>query len=459
MTLKPPNIIETDTIVAAATPPGAGGVAVLRLSGSNAREIADRLAGPLPEPRHAVLRSFRDADGRPLDQGLVLRFDAPASFTGEDVIELQGHGSPVVIKALLGAAVALGARRAEPGEFSRRAFMNDRMDLAQAEAIADLVTSGTEQAARAALRSMTGQFSAAVHRLEAELTELRVYVEAAIDFPDEDIDFLADSALSERLDACDHRFAELLDRAHAGRLLHDGLEIVIAGPPNAGKSSLLNQLSGADSAIVTEVAGTTRDVLRERIDLDGLPVEIIDTAGLRESPDRIEAEGIRRARAALERADAVLWVIDAQTHDNNGGLAEAAPGAPDLPEGTPQLMVRNKIDLTGDDAGLRDGVLYLSAATGEGVDALGPALKALMGVDERTLPDTGALSARERHIEALLRSRERFQAGVAAREQSAAGEILAEELRLAADELGDITGRMTSDALLGRIFSSFCIGK
>lgn len=443
-----PSDPATDTIVAPATASGAAGVAILRLSGPNAQSIARRMTGSLPPPRTASLRTFRDAAGDALDRGIVLHYPGPDSYTGEDVIELQGHGGPVIVAALTRAAIELGARHAEPGEFSRRAFLNGRLDLAQAEAVADLVASGTERAARAALRSLTGRFSDAVGDLEAALIELRTHVEAAIDFPEEDIDFLADAALRSRIDGCADRYEVLNGVATTGRLLNDGFQVVIAGRPNAGKSSLLNRLSGEDSAIVTEVAGTTRDVLRETIDLDGLAVELVDTAGLREDPDRIEAEGIRRARRALEQADAVLVVVDA-----------AAPDTADvtLPDGLPRLTIRNKIDLTGEDPGATDGVVRLSAQTGAGLPALRDAIKQLAGFDSEA--GDGALTARQRHLDALAASEAHFNAGVDALEASSAGEILAEELRLATDALGEITGRLSSDDLLGHIFSTFCIGK
>ncbi|HZD52791.1 MAG TPA: tRNA uridine-5-carboxymethylaminomethyl(34) synthesis GTPase MnmE, partial [Woeseiaceae bacterium] len=334
-----------DTIVALATPPGVGGIAVVRISGAEVARIAETLLGRLPEPRHALHGSFRDQHRRLLDRGIALYFPAPHSFTGEDVLELQGHGGPVVVAGLVEAVVELGARRAEPGEFSRRAFLNDRLDLAQAEAIADLVASGSAQAARAALRSLSGEFSKAVESLSEVLTGLRTHVEAAIDFPEEEIDFLSDEALAARLRDTEEAFRALLDRTAAGRVLSDGYRLVIVGRPNAGKSSLLNRLAGQEAAIVTEVAGTTRDILREQIDLDGLIVELVDTAGLRSDPDRIEAEGIRRARQALKSADAVLMIRDASVGSDD------APGE-ELPEGIPVVTVHNKIDLTGAASGL-----------------------------------------------------------------------------------------------------------
>ena len=361
-----------DTIVAAATPPGRGGIGIVRLSGPEAGQILAKMTGPLPEPRYASYREFKDAAGTPVDSGLVLWFPGPDSFTGESVAELHGHGGPVVMSLLIDAAVRLGARRAEPGEFSKRAFLNGRLDLVQAEAIADLIDSGTSQAARAAHRSLSGLFSGAVHVLSEQLIRLRLHVEAAIDFPEEEIDFLADDALQAEIRQCQSAFDELEIKAGAGRLLRDGLQVVIVGRPNAGKSSLLNCLSGQEAAIVAEVAGTTRDILRERIDVGGLSVELVDTAGLRDDPDTIEAEGIRRARKALEAADAVLWIQDASA-------PEPASPEEELPA-VPVLILRNKVDITGEAAGLVSDspmVLNISAKTGEGVDDIRSALKGL----------------------------------------------------------------------------------
>jgi tRNA modification GTPase len=441
-----------DTIVAQATPAGTGGIGVIRLSGARTEDIARRMLGEVPQPRVATYTEFLDAAGDQLDAGIALYFPAPASFTGEAVVELHGHGSPTVMAMLVDAAIELGARRAEPGEFSRRAFLNDKLDLAQAEAIADLVASGTEQAARAALRSLTGAFSGAVNALQDQLTELRTYVEAAIDFPEEEIDFLADDALAARLEDCTRSFAALLASASIGRVLRDGYQVVIVGKPNAGKSSLMNRLSGEDTAIVTEIAGTTRDVLRERINIEGLAVELVDTAGLRNDPDRVEAEGIRRARAAIANADAVLWIQDA-TGEADETIDEK------LPQDIPVTVVRNKIDLSGDPAGLEEGdqpVVNLSAKTGEGLDALRQRIRDLAGF--RDLGE-GAFTARRRHVEALEVAAQHLAAGREALRESRAGELLAEELRLAQQSLGSITGAVSSDDLLGRIFSEFCIGK
>ncbi len=445
---------DVPTIVSAATPPGTGGVAVVRLSGPEAGRIGAAMVGTLPPPREARFRAFRDDSGRRIDEGLVLYFPGPGSFTGEDVLELQGHGGPLLVSLLTRAAVALGARQAEPGEFSKRAFLNGRIDLAQAEAIADLIAAGSEQAARAALRSLDGEFSRAVHALVEALTATRLHVEAAIDFPEEEIDFLGDAALTRRLEDCETRFAALLDNAERGRVLRDGYQVVLVGRPNAGKSSLMNRLSGEDTAIVTEIAGTTRDVLRETLNVDGLLIELVDTAGLRDDPDRVEEEGIRRARQALANADACLWIQDAE--DSDASLDE------DLPENARLTIVRNKIDLCGESAGLTPPsgddppVIAVSAKTGEGIDLLRQHLKAEAGLGDF---GEGVFSARRRHLDALERAHSSFLAGRAALEESRAGELLAEELRLSQERLSEITGEFTPDDLLGRIFSEFCIGK
>jgi tRNA modification GTPase len=441
--------IDPDTIVAPATPPGTGGVAVVRVSGALTERIARSMLGSLPEPRTATYRSFRNAAGERVDAGIALYFPAPASFTGESVLELQGHGGPVLVSMLVEAVVDLGARLAEPGEFSQRAFLNGKLDLVQAEAIADLIGSGTAQAARAALRSMTGRFSDAINALAEKLIRLRLHVEAAIDFPEEEIDLLDDDVLLARIDDCAAAFAVLQEQAGQGRLLIDGFQVVIVGKPNAGKSSLLNLLSGQDAAIVTEVAGTTRDILREQIDIDGLAVELVDTAGLRSDPDRIEAEGIRRAREAVGNADAVLWIQDATD-------PEQAEMREDLPDGLPVTIVHNKIDLSGDAAGVVEGEVYLSAETGAGLDALRQRIRELAGYENL---GEGAFTARRRHIDALRRAALHFETGRTALEETRAGELLAEELRLSQHVLGEITGAFTPDDLLGRIFSEFCIGK
>jgi len=438
-----------DTIVAPATPPGTGGVGIVRVSGDEVERIARALLGSLPEPRTATYRSFRNSSGNRVDTGLALYFPAPASFTGESVLELHGHGGPVVVSLLVDAVLDLGARLAEPGEFSRRAFLNDKLDLVQAEAIADLIGSGTEQAARAALRSLSGAFSRAVDALAEQLIRLRMHVEAAIDFPEEEIDFLSDAVLQARVEECAQAFAILQADAKQGRVLRDGFRVVIVGKPNAGKSSLLNLLSGQEAAIVTEVAGTTRDVLKEQIDIDGLAVELVDTAGLRNDPDRIEAEGIRRAREALASADAVLWIQDVTD------TSQVQPRE-NLPKGVPVTVVHNKIDISGESPGLVGGEVYLSAQTGEGVDSLRRCIRELAGYENQ---GEGAFTARRRHIRALRRAAEHFAAGRKALDETRAGELLAEELRLSQQALGEIVGSVTADDLLGRIFSDFCIGK
>ncbi len=442
-----------DTIVAPATPAGTGGVSVIRLSGPAVEAVARSMLGTLPAARRAELHTFSHPNGDAIDVGIALYFPGPASFTGESVLELHGHGGPMVVADLIDAALALGARRAAPGEFAQRAFLNGKLDLAQAEAIADLIESGTSQAARAALRSLNGVFSIAVEELATQLLELRTYVEAAIDFPDEEIDFLSDAALKRRLDAAQETFARILDKARTGRLLRDGFQIVIVGRPNAGKSSLLNALSGEDTAIVTDIAGTTRDILREQIDLDGLAIELIDTAGLRDDPDVVEAEGIRRAREALLSADAAICLVDASA---DGAAGTTVTTESELAEDLPRLRVRNKVDLTGEPAGRVGDAINVSIAEGQGLDALKTAIKTLAGFGGTS---GGSFSARQRHVDALSRARDHFETGTAKLASDHAGELLAEELRLAHRALGEITGEVSSDDLLGEIFSSFCIGK
>ena len=444
----------TDTIAAVATPPGRGGVAVLRVSGPKARWIAEAVLGSLPPARRAVLRAFRDGDDQPIDQGLALYFPGPASFTGEDVLELHCHGGPVVTGLLLARLTGLGARAAEPGEFSLRAFLNDRMDLVQAEALADLIDSGSAEAARAAVRSLSGEFSKRVNALTSAVTSLRVYVEAAIDFPEEEVDFLEEGAIGARLDELETQFDDLAASARQGRLLRDGMTVVIAGKPNAGKSSLLNRLAGYDAAIVTDIPGTTRDVLREHIQLDGLPLHVIDTAGLRDAGDAVEQEGMRRARDEMSRADRVLLIQD----DTE---ASDAPGIDaHLPTGVPVTIVRNKIDLSGAAARVEDTAggsnVWLSAKTGDGVDGLRKHLEACMGF---VAPQAGVMTARQRHLDALDEARVHVTAARRWITDGKEGELVAEELRLAQGELGVITGTVTADDLLGEIFSSFCIGK
>ena len=444
-----------DTICAIATPPGRGGIGVVRVSGPQVPELAQAMLGVLPKPRHAHFARFLGADGEVLDEGLALYFPAPRSFTGEHVLELHGHGGPVLLERLLRRLHALGARLARPGEFSERAFLNGKLDLAQAEAVADLIAANTEAAARAALRSLQGEFSARIHALVEALIELRVYVESAIDFPDEEIDFLSDGAIERRLAAIEDQLAEVLVAARRGQLLRDGMTLVIAGRPNAGKSSLLNQLAGYDAAIVTEVAGTTRDVLREQIHIDGMPLHVIDTAGIRDSADIVEQEGIRRAWKAIESADRVLLVVD-----DREGITPAERTLLDrLPPGCGLTVIRNKIDLSGAAPALLQGPhgpeLRLSAATGAGIDLLRQHLKASMNYTE----EGATILARRRHLEALEDAEAHLRTGRRQLVEHRAGELLAEELRLAQQSLNTITGEFTSDDLLGRIFSTFCIGK
>lgn len=437
----------TDTIVAAATPPGRGGIGIVRISGPATRVIAKAMLGGLPQARLATLGSFLGEDGAAIDSGLALWFPKPRSFTGEDVLELHGHGGPVVMDMLIARAITLGARPARPGEFSERAFLNDKLDLAQAEAIADLIDAGSQEAARAASRSLAGAFSREVVALAVKVLELRTYVEAAIDFPDEDVEFLQDPEVAERLRDIARRFGCIAATAATGRALTEGLTVVIAGRPNAGKSSLLNALAGHDAAIVTDIPGTTRDVLRERISIDGLPLHVADTAGLRESPDVIEEEGMRRARAEMARADLLLYVVDAAVGAAPGEL-EALPGDP------PALIVWNKTDLAAMPAGAVG--IAISARTGAGLDALRDKLKAAAGYREA---GAGAYSARRRHLDALARAKSQFELAQARLGQRASFELVAEDLRLAHRALGEITGEVTSDELLGAIFSGFCIGK
>ncbi|CAN5268581.1 tRNA uridine-5-carboxymethylaminomethyl(34) synthesis GTPase MnmE [soil metagenome] len=446
-----------DTIAAVATPPGRGGIGIVRISGIRVADVAKAVVGRLPEPRHARFGAFRDADGSALDHGLALFFPAPHSFTGEDVLELHCHGGPVVCDLLLARVLGLGVRAARPGEFSERAFLNDKLDLAQAEAVADLIDSGSTAAARAAVRSLQGEFSQRVRDLVDSVTDLRVYVEAAIDFPDEEIDLLGGDVLRDRVEALLARFDDLSAVARQGCLLREGMTVVLAGRPNVGKSTLLNRLAARDAAIVTEVPGTTRDVLRERIDIDGLPLHIVDTAGLRDTEDIVEKEGVRRTREQIAQADRVLLIVDAADQRADGEPAELLGIAPPSVAVT---MVRNKIDLTGDSPGFEPGegraTVAISAATGAGLDTLRAHLKSSVGFQSESV---GLLTARRRHLAALAAARAHVERGRTELVESAAGDLLAEELRLAQRALGEITGEVTSDELLGRIFASFCIGK
>mgnify|MGYP001795432449 CR=1 FL=1 len=453
----------SDTIAAKATAAGHAGIGVVRVSGPATATIAEALLGRLPEPRNAVFSNFRDPSGRTIDQGIALYFPGPASYTGEDVLELQGHGGPMVLAALLQAVRDAGARDARAGEFSERAFLNDKMDLTQAEAVADLIDSSSMQAARAAMRSLQGVFSEAVTALQKELILLRTHVEAAIDFPEEEIDFLDDAALRDRIAHVDGSFSALMSSVESGRKLADGITVVLAGAPNVGKSSLLNALLGDDTAIVTEIPGTTRDLIRADAVINGVPVHLTDTAGVRDTSDVIEREGIRRSYAAAATADHVLVVVDIRS---DSLARDAASLLSDLETGTPASIIANKRDLSAAANDLQDTLSVLnrelpvcpvSALTGEGVDAVATFLASeVAGTTETT---EGQFTARQRHMTLLEAARTHFDQGVAALEATRAGELLAEELRLAQQSLDGITGRFTSDDLLGEIFSSFCIGK
>lgn len=455
----------TDTIAAIATPPGRGGVGIIRLSGPDAqrigREISNRVDQPVLVPRQAVFTSFFDSQQQVLDEGLLLYFQAPHSFTGEHVVELQGHGGPVILALMLQEVMRRGARLARPGEFSERAFLNDKLDLAQAEAIADLIEAGSEAAARAAVQTLQGAFSQRVDELLEALIHVRLFIEAAIDFPEEEIDFLADGQIQHRVEGLLSTLDGVLSQAKQGVIQSDGLRVVIAGRPNAGKSSLLNALAGHDAAIVTDVAGTTRDVLRELIEIDGMPLHIIDTAGLRDSTDAIEQEGIRRAKREVDGADAVIWVWDSR-EDSASIADELSQQFPSRPKRL--CVVLNKCDVSatayGHQTVLCDGreldAIGLSAATQQGLDALRAYLKNIVGYQPL---GSGHFSARRRHVDALEKAKAHIEQALHALVALNAGELAAEDLRLAQNSLSEITGAFSADDLLGRIFSSFCIGK
>jgi len=451
--------VNADTIAAIATAPGRAGVGVVRVSGPGARTVAEGLLGACPSPRLAVLRAFRDAAGEPIDRGLALWFAAPASYTGEDVLELQGHGGPVVLAALLERCLALGARVARPGEFTERAWMNARIDLAQAEAVADLIDAASVQAARGAMRSLTGEFSQRIDALAEAVLDLRVLVEATLDFPEEDgVDFLAASDARVRLARIRATLEEVFTAARQGSVLREGLVVVLAGAPNVGKSSLMNRLAGEEVAIVTEIPGTTRDAIRQSLVIDGLPVHLVDTAGLRESDDPVEREGMVRTRAAIERADVVLWVRSAEARESpDPAIDPLAESIATLAARARFIDVVNKIDLTGEGAGeIRKAdrwTIRVSAKYGEGSDLLRRALRDVAGLGDA---QEGLFLARARHLDALVAARGHLDAAVA---PGLAADLIAEELRLAHEALGSIVGRVTPDALLGEIFGRFCIGK
>ncbi|WP_394204934.1 tRNA uridine-5-carboxymethylaminomethyl(34) synthesis GTPase MnmE [Shewanella waksmanii] len=451
----------TDTIVAQATAPGRGGVGIIRISGDKASDVAMAVLGHLPKTRYADYCDFKHQNGDVIDQGIALFFKGPNSFTGEDVLELQGHGGQIVLDMLIKRVMEVdGIRIAKPGEFSEQAFMNDKLDLTQAEAIADLIDATSEQAAKSALQSMQGEFSTQVHDLVEKVTNLRLYVEAAIDFPDEEVDFLSDGKIAGSLNGIIEQLDDVQRSAKQGAIIREGMKVVIAGRPNAGKSSLLNALAGKESAIVTEIAGTTRDVLREHIHLDGMPLHIIDTAGLRDTTDTVEQIGIERAWAEINSADQVLFMVDGTTTD----AVDPHDIWPDfidrLPNNLGVTVVRNKADLTGEpmasshEAGQH--IFRLSAKTGKGVDELKDHLKSLMGYQSNL---EGGFIARRRHLEALDLATSHLLLGKEQLEVYQAGELLAEELRMTQLALSEITGKFTSDDLLGKIFSSFCIGK
>ncbi|PKF60749.1 tRNA uridine-5-carboxymethylaminomethyl(34) synthesis GTPase MnmE [Psychromonas sp. psych-6C06] len=451
----------TDTIVAQATATGRGGVGIIRVSGPDVEAVAKIILGKVPKVRYAEYLPFNDHQGDVLDQGIALLFKAPNSFTGEDVLELQGHGGPVVMDMLIKAILTIkNIRSANPGEFSERAFMNDKLDLAQAEAIADLIEATSEQAAKSALHSLQGEFSHKIHDLVESLIHLRIYVEASIDFPEEEVDFLSDGKIATDLYQIIDNLESVKAQAKQGAILRDGMKVVIAGRPNAGKSSLLNSLVGKESAIVTDIAGTTRDVMREHIHIDGMPLHIIDTAGLREGADEVEKIGIERAWAEIKSADRVLFMLDATTTESSDPHEIWPDFIDKLPESVGLTVVRNKADLTGEALEVTEDhhhpVYRISAKTGLGLTPLKEHLKDIMGYQGST---GGGFMARRRHLEAIDNAERHLQEGKVQLEEYKAGELLAEELRLTQQYLSEITGEFSSDDLLGRIFSSFCIGK
>lgn len=448
------------TIAAIATPPGTGGVCVIRISGRKARSIGEAVTGITTPPRNAVLCDFHDHAGAVIDQGLLLYFPNPHSFTGEDVVELQGHGGVAVAQAILQATLDAGARLAGPGEFTERAFLNDKIDLAQAEAIADLIDARSQDAVRAANRSLQGEFSKQVTVLADRLLKLRMYIEAALDFPEEEIDFLSEGHIEEKLEAWGADVAALLATARQGRIINDGINLVLAGKPNAGKSSLLNALLGEDRAIVTAQAGTTRDIVRESLVIDGIPVNVLDTAGLRDSEDIAEKEGIRRSHQAISEADIVLLMVDGTTLTSTLERDAISALKSELGGAAPQakcLVIYNKSDIASQEvqAGFTDG-LWLSAKAGIGLEALKRRISQLAGREER---QETVFIARERHVRALEATYQHYQNAIAQMRGYRAAELVAEDLKAAHDSLGEITGKISSDDLLGQIFSGFCIGK
>jgi tRNA modification GTPase len=449
---------DSDVIAAIATPPGRGGIGIVRVSGADLASIIDGIVGRALVPRVATNAAFRGADGDTLDQGIALFFPSPASYTGENVLELQGHGGPAVLALVLKRCLDLGARVAQPGEFTKRAFLNDKIDLAQAEAVADLISATTAAGVRAATRSLVGEFSSEIHALLDRLVELRVFVEATLDFPEEDVDFIHAADVAGKIQRLRQALDVLLGRSRQGRLLLEGLNVVLIGQPNVGKSSLLNQLVGEDRAIVTPVAGTTRDAIRSSVEVEGIPLHIIDTAGLRETGDAVEQAGIARTWAEIDRADLALVITDARAPQHAGDAAIVARLRPTLP----RVVVRNKIDLAGLEArrSMLEGVaeIWLSAKTGSGVELLRGAILEIAGAEENT---HDAFLGRERHLRALGAAREHLTLAATHLSPLSAPalELCAEELRQAHDALGEITGVHTADDLLGAIFGRFCIGK
>jgi tRNA modification GTPase len=443
----------SDTIAAIATASGAGGIGVVRISGDLSQVIATQILGHCPSPRHAAYLNFKQANGDLIDRGIAIYYPNPHSYTGEDVLELQAHGGTALMQILLARCIALGARQAEPGEFTRRAYLNDKMDLAQAEAVADVISAATAEAAKSAVRSLSGEFSQRINALLLKLIELRMYVEACLDFPEEEIDFITQGRVVEKLDVIVAELSSVFDKAKQGSLLREGINVVLVGQPNVGKSSLMNQLAGEEIAIVTSIAGTTRDTIKNAIQINGVPLHIIDTAGLRETDDEVEKFGIARTWATLEMANIALLLVDAAhgiTQSEKSILVR-------LPQEIRKIWVHNKIDV-GNQAAFVEEIdgethIYISAKTGAGLDLLKNHLLQFVGYQNNA---EGVFMARARHLEALSKVKAHLYAAIT---QINSAELVAEELRLAQEDLGSITGEFTPDDLLGEIFSKFCIGK
>lgn len=443
----------SDTIAAIATASGAGGIGIVRVSGPASQQIAQGILGLCPAPRHAAYLDFKSADDALIDRGIAIFYPNPNSYTGEDVLELQGHGGTALMQILLARCIELGARQAEPGEFTRRAYLNDKLDLAQAEAVADVINAATAEAAKSAVRSLSGEFSQYINTLLLKLINLRMYVEACLDFPEEEIDFITQGRVAEKLDAIITELALVFSKAKQGSLLREGISVVLVGQPNVGKSSLMNQLAGEEIAIVTPIAGTTRDTIKNAIQINGVPLHVIDTAGLRETDDEVEKFGIARTWRAAETANIALLLIDAAhgiTEKEKSILAR-------LPQEISKIWVHNKIDVSNEAASSQEKDsemhIYLSAKTGMGIDLLKAQLLKLAGFQNNS---EGVFMARARHLEALIQVDKSL---LNARKQINSAELVAEELRLAQESLGSITGEFTPDDLLGEIFSKFCIGK